>query len=411
MDEEIKTKNNEDNKDEQKKDNNENEKEKEEKNVKEEQKEEEKKPEIKDDKNEIKNEDNKNDEAKKEEGKNINENKEKDIDEEKNKKENDLYKESTEPFMQIASKELIEILNNPENRKCFDCESTPANWLCANNAIFLCSKCAGEHRGYGTIISNLKFMMLDSLNEFQIEIMKRGGNKKLDLLLQQYNIDKKKIDKLILYSSKLLEYHRDYLYNKLAGKKDPKPPTKFEANKIMNNFKDNPRPPLQKIKTKDDIFNDNVKLITTLQGYALGGEFPIYGKCTIEGIKEETLIEPGVAKNPSFLELVGIKQLKCYSIDLSTISPCLSGTINESFLIDENGNSVFEANHGDAAGQIPVKVTYDATITAAAGTTAAKNKIPTDEVTINVYDFDIHKVDTFHGHAVAYIETRNNALC
>lgn len=97
-------------------------------------------------------------------------------------------------------------------------------------------------------------------------------------------------------------------------------------------------------KTYYDIFNDNVKLITTLRGYALGGEFPIYGKCTIEGIKEETLIEPGVAKNPSFLELVGIKQLKCYSIDLSTISPCLSGTINESFLIDENGNLSLENN-------------------------------------------------------------------
>lgn len=97
-------------------------------------------------------------------------------------------------------------------------------------------------------------------------------------------------------------------------------------------------------KTYYDIFNDNVKLITTLRGYALGGEFPIYGKCTIEGIKEETLIEPGVAKNPSFLELVGIKQLKCYSIDLSTISPCLSGTINQSFLIDENGNLSLENN-------------------------------------------------------------------
>jgi len=168
-----------------------------------------------------------------------------------------LYKESTEPFMQIASKELIELINNPENRKCFDCESSPANWLCVNNAIYLCSKCAGEHRGYGTIISNLKFMMLDKLNEFQIEIMKRGGNKKLDKLLIEYNIDKKKIDKLLLYSSKLLEYHRDYLYNKLAGKIDPKPPTKFDANKIMNNFKDNPRPPLEKVKKiKENIINN-----------------------------------------------------------------------------------------------------------------------------------------------------------
>ena len=226
------------------------------------------KEEVKEENKENKNEDNdKKDEqkTKKEDNNNEKENeKEKDKEEidtkvKKENKENkdNLYKESTEPFMQIASKELIELINNPENRKCFDCESSPANWLCVNNAIYLCSKCAGEHRGYGTIISNLKFMMLDKLNEFQIEIMKRGGNKKLDKLLIEYNIDKKKIDKLLLYSSKLLEYHRDYLYNKLAGKIDPKPPTKFDANKIMNNFKDNPRPPLEKVKKiQENIINN-----------------------------------------------------------------------------------------------------------------------------------------------------------
>ena len=223
------------------------------KEIKLEEKKEEIKNEIKDDKKEIKDENDnkkvneKNKEEKKEEHK---------TKEEKIKKEDNTYKESTEPFMQIVSKELIEIIKNPENQKCFDCEASPAYWLCVNNAIFLCSKCAGEHRGYGTIISNLKFMMLDKLNEFQIAIMKRGGNDKLNKLLKEYNVDKKKIDKLILYSSKLLEYHRDYLYNKLAGKKDPKPPTKYDSNKIMDNFKDNPRPPLEKIKTKEDIFTE-----------------------------------------------------------------------------------------------------------------------------------------------------------
>ena len=212
---------------------------------------EQKNEEIKDDKKE---ENKKEDENKKEENEEKQKEEKKHNEEESKKKEEDLYKESTEPFMQIASKELINILNIPENRKCFDCDSTPANWLCVNNAIFLCSKCAGEHRGYGTIISNLKFMMLDKLNEFQIAIMKRGGNKQLNKLLKEYKVDKNKIDKLILYSSQLLEYHRDYLYNKLAGKNDPKLPTKFDSNKIMNNFKDNPRPPLEKVKTKDEIF-------------------------------------------------------------------------------------------------------------------------------------------------------------
>jgi hypothetical protein len=176
---------------------------------------------------------------------------------EKKQENSDLYVESTEPFMQVATKELIPCLNDPDNRKCYDCQATPANWVCVNNGIFLCCKCAGEHRGYGAIISNLKFIMLDKLNEFQIELMKRGGNKKLDKLLEEYKIDKNKIDKLLLYSSRLLEYHRDYLYNKLAGKDDPKPPTKFDSNKVMNNFKDNPRPPLEKVKTKDEIFKDN----------------------------------------------------------------------------------------------------------------------------------------------------------
>ena len=76
--------------------------------------------------------------------------------------------------------------------------------------------------------------MLDKLNEFQIEIMKRGGNKLLDNLLNKYKIDKNQMVKMILYNSRLLEYHREYLYNKLAGKEDPKPPNKFVSTKIMS---------------------------------------------------------------------------------------------------------------------------------------------------------------------------------
>ena len=198
-------------------------------------------------------------EIKNEPSENKNEEKDKKIEltDTNNDENSNTYVESTEPFMQVASKELIPCLNDKDNRQCFDCNSSPANWICVNNSIFLCSKCAGEHRGYGAIISNLKFIMLDKLNEFQIEIMKIGGNKKLNHLLEEYKIDKNKIDKLIMYSSRLLEYHRDYLYNQLAGKDEPKPPNKFDATKIMTNFKDNPRPPLEKIKVKDERFTEN----------------------------------------------------------------------------------------------------------------------------------------------------------
>ena len=35
---------------------------------------------------------------------------------------------------------LITQLNVPENKKSFDCGTTPANWICVNNGIFLCGK-------------------------------------------------------------------------------------------------------------------------------------------------------------------------------------------------------------------------------------------------------------------------------
>ena len=164
---------------------------------------------------------------------------------EKKEIEEEKYIESKEPFMQIFSKDLLPLLNIKENRYCFDCEFSPANWICVNNSIFLCSKCAGIHRTYGPIISNLKLITIDKLNEFQIEIMKIGGNKKLKELLSKYNIDIKNIDFLELFSSNLLEYHREYLYNKLSGKNEPKIPSKFEALKTMTNFKDK-RPFLEK---------------------------------------------------------------------------------------------------------------------------------------------------------------------
>ena len=199
--------------------------------------------------------DKENNESQKLENKEINDKEEKK--EEKNIEE-DKYIESKEPFMQILTKDLLPLLNIKENRYCFDCESSPANWICVNNSIFLCSNCAGIHRTYGPIISDLKLITIDKLNEFQVEIMKIGGNKKLKELLSKYNIDIKKVDLLELFSSNLLEYHREFLYNKLAGKNEPNIPSKFEALKTMTNFK-NKRPFLEKPVILDELQKEKLK--------------------------------------------------------------------------------------------------------------------------------------------------------
>ena len=157
------------------------------------------------------------------------------------------FQESTEKFMQIKTREILPLLNKVENRSCFDCESTPAYWVCLQNAIFLCGKCASEHRNYGSAISKIKFLCLDSLNEFQVELLKIGGNLRLNQLLLQFKINKKKQDNLLLFGSRLLDYYRDLLYNKLANKPAPNMIKTKEAMKLMENFKGNKRPDLEKV--------------------------------------------------------------------------------------------------------------------------------------------------------------------
>ena len=159
---------------------------------------------------------------------------------------------SDPPFDKILCKELTEESNEEENFKCFDCETSPANWICVYNGIYLCAQCAGEHRYFGPTISNLKFLLLDNLNEFEINLMKLSGNKRLKGLLKLYKVDFNKDEKYLLFSSQLLEYYRNVLYNKLAGKAPPKPPNQSKCLDMMDNIKIVTRPFLEKVIVRSD---------------------------------------------------------------------------------------------------------------------------------------------------------------
>ena len=104
--------------------------------------------------------------------------------------------------------ELTILLKDTENQQCFDCGKSPTNWASINNAIYLCINCSGIHRGYGVDISYIKSITLDTWNENQINLMKIGGNKNLRILLEKYDIDKNKVDKNILYHSKIMDFYR-----------------------------------------------------------------------------------------------------------------------------------------------------------------------------------------------------------
>ena len=174
------------------------------------------------------------------------------IDENIKEKENSEKEESEELFNEIICKELIGETQKEENSKCFDCNNSPANWICVNNGIYLCATCAGEHRSYGNIISNIKFLLLDELNEFQISLMKISGNLRLKNLLLNYNVDYQNYDNLYLFSSKLLEWYRTVLYNTLIAQPFPKAPHQTLALQIMDNFKENKRPPIDYVVVEEN---------------------------------------------------------------------------------------------------------------------------------------------------------------
>ena len=107
-------------------------------------------------------------------------------------------------------KQLEQLSNEEENKKCFDCGGQPARWISLNNGIYLCNSCSEDHKKFEHGLSVIKSITLDQWNKNQLNIMKKGGNKNLKIFLEENNIDIN-IDKNILYNSKLMVYYRNKL--------------------------------------------------------------------------------------------------------------------------------------------------------------------------------------------------------
>jgi hypothetical protein len=128
--------------------------------------------------------------------------------------------------------EFEDLLKDEENLSCFDCGKSPAQWASVNNAVYLCLNCAGEHRGYGVGVSYVRSITIDTWNDNQINMMKFGGNRNLRELLDVYQIDRKKVDKTMLYNSRLLDFYRKHLKSKVNFQPfEKEPPGKEEALK------------------------------------------------------------------------------------------------------------------------------------------------------------------------------------
>jgi hypothetical protein len=62
------------------------------------------------------------------------------------------------------------------NLRCFDCGNNQTSWVSLYLGIFLCLKCAGEHRGLGVHVSVIRSVNLDTWTPSKLLFMLLGGN-------------------------------------------------------------------------------------------------------------------------------------------------------------------------------------------------------------------------------------------
>lgn len=85
-----------------------------------------------------------------------------------------------------------------------------------------------------------------------------------------------------------------------------------------------------------DEYEDNVKLLAVLEGYALATEYPISGECRLPELKGEVDISPAITVRTTDLEARSIPSITTLEVDFSRIDQHLRGALRASFLVSSD---------------------------------------------------------------------------
>lgn len=130
-----------------------------------------------------------------------------------------------------------------KNKTCFDCDSENSNWASVNNSIYLCMKCALNHKAYlSKEESKIKSIEVYYWNEDEILLMKIGGNESFSLYIYQYRIEllteDSEIRTIRKYSSKASEYYRNFLKSQIENMDfELKRPSVEEGREVIDKYK------------------------------------------------------------------------------------------------------------------------------------------------------------------------------
>ena len=102
-------------------------------------------------------------------------------------------------------------------------------WASLNNAVFVCINCSGIHRSFGTNISFVRSVSLDSWTADQVSRFALGGNAKMKAFLDKYQLNG--TDSMVKYRSKAAEHYRKALDALQSGEDLPEKELDFEEGK------------------------------------------------------------------------------------------------------------------------------------------------------------------------------------
>ena len=113
--------------------------------------------------------------------------------------------------------DIILILEHFGNNNCVDCQNKKVLWCSVNNGVFLCVKCARNHKKNLKRYSIIKSLEADLFNDFEINLLKKGGNMRFNNLMTEYNIPLSNEMKEYKYQTLIADYYRKLLENEVKG--------------------------------------------------------------------------------------------------------------------------------------------------------------------------------------------------
>jgi hypothetical protein len=93
-------------------------------------------------------------------------------------------------------------------------------------------------------------------------------------------------------------------------------------------------------------WSDKIRLVLTVDGYALATEFPIEARCHVPGIEDDVLVPATIAVRGTALENAGLEKIVTLEQDYREIALGLNGLKRMSFLADEFGRPTIKNSEG-----------------------------------------------------------------